>query len=187
MTQPPPHGPQQPPPPGWGPPPGQPYPGPYGPPPPKKGMGAGAIIAIVLGSIVGVIVLLAILGALIGDDDKTKPRATPTTRTPTVAPTTAPTTAPTKKTATPPAKPTTPAGYPDGDYIIGEDIPPGTYQTPGAEAGAFELCMVSTKPTADGVFPQLKSANKDERIIITLAKKDGVLSISGCEPLTRRK
>ncbi|MFJ5143295.1 DUF4352 domain-containing protein [Streptomyces sp. NPDC088707] len=31
-------------------------------------MGAGAIIAIVLGSIVGVIVLLGILGALLGDD-----------------------------------------------------------------------------------------------------------------------
>ncbi|MFF5790238.1 DUF4352 domain-containing protein [Streptomyces sp. NPDC012693] len=66
MSQPPPYGPPQTPPPGWGPPPG--HPGPYGPPPPKKGLGAGAIVAIVLGSLVGVIVLLGIVGALMGDD-----------------------------------------------------------------------------------------------------------------------
>ncbi|MFF9844628.1 DUF4352 domain-containing protein [Streptomyces sp. NPDC013740] len=73
MTQPP-HPPQQPPH-GqqWGPPPGQPYPGgPYGPPPPKKGLGAGAIVAIVLGSIFGLLVILGVVGALVssGSDDK---------------------------------------------------------------------------------------------------------------------
>lgn len=165
------YGPPQPPPPGWG------YPPNYG-PPPKKGIGAGAIVAIVLGSIVGVIVLLGVLGAAIGDDDKAKPRATP------AAPTTAKSTPPAEKTPTSDPKPT---GYVDGDYIIGEDIPPGTYQTPGAKAEGLEFCMVSTKPTADGVMPQLKSANANKRIIITLTAKDGVLSITGCEPLTRRK
>lgn len=170
MTQPQ-YGPPQSPPPGWG------YPPNYG-PPPKRGMSAGAIVAIVLGSVVGVIVLLGVLGAAIGDDDKAKPRATPATPAP------AKSTPPAKKTPTSDPKRT---GYVDGDYIIGEDIPPGTYQTPGAQAGAFEFCMVSTKPTADGVMPQLKSANANERIIITLTAKDGVLSITGCEPLTRRK
>lgn len=170
MTQPP-YGPPQHPP-------GQYY-GPYG-PPPKKPMGAGAIVAIVFGSLVGAIVLIGVLSSAFGDDDKAKPRATPTTHMPAVAPTTE-----AVEETSPPA--TKPAGYADGDYIIGEDIPPGTYQTPGAQAGAFEFCMVSTKPTADSVMPQLKSANKDERIIITIAAKDGVLSISGCEPLTRRK
>jgi len=167
----PPYGPPQPPP-------GHYY-GPYG-PPPKKPMGAGAIVAIVFGSLVGVFVLIGVLGAAFGDDDKAKPRATPTTHMPAAAQTTEPAKAPDS-----PA--TKPAGYADGDYIVGEDIPPGTYQTVGAQAGAFEFCMVSTKPTVDGVFPQLKSANKDERIIITIKAEDGVLSISGCEPLTRRK
>lgn len=173
----PPYGPPQPPPPGWRPPAGPNY-SPYGPPPPKKSMSAGAIVAIVLGSIVGAIVLIGVLGAAIGNDDNAKPRATP------AAPTTAKGTPPAKKNATSNPKP---AGYVDGDYIIGEDIPPGTYQTPGAQAGAFEFCMVSTKPTVDGIMPQLKSANANERIIITLTAKDGVLSIAGCEPLTRRK
>jgi hypothetical protein len=141
-------------------------------------MGAGAIVAIVLGSIVGLFILIGVIGAALGTEGKDQPQATPSA---TAAPKTA---APTKKTATPTVKP---AGYADGDYIIGEDIPPGTYQTPGAQAGAFEFCMVSTKPTADGVMPQLKSANANERIIITLTAKDGILSIAGCEPLTRRK
>ncbi|MFH8717251.1 hypothetical protein [Streptomyces zaomyceticus] len=179
MTQPPPYGPQQTPPPGWGPPPGQHY-GPYGPLPPKKGMGAGAIVAIVLGSIVGLFVLIGVLGAVLGTDDKDEPRATPATRPTAAAPTSEPAAAPATRAAKP-------AGYRDGDYIIGEDIPPGTYQSTGAQAGVFEFCMVSTKPTADGVMPQLRSGNKDERIIITITAKDGVLSISGCEPLTRRK
>jgi hypothetical protein len=141
-------------------------------------MGAGAIVAIVLGSLVGLIVLIGVLGAALGSDNKDEPRATPSS---TAAPKA---TAPTTK-ADPPA--TKPAGYANGDYIISEDIPPGTYQTPGAQSGAFEFCMVSTKPTVDGVMPQLKSANANERIIITITAKDGVLSISGCEPLTRRK
>ena len=178
MTQPP-YGPPQPPPPGWGPPPGQHY-SPYGPPPPKKGMGAGAIVAIVLGSIVGLFVFVGILGAALGTEDKDEPRAAPATRTTTAAPTS-------KPAATTDAPVTETAGYGDGDYVIGEDIPPGTYQTPGAQAGAFEFCMVSTKPTVDGVMAQLKSANANERIIISVTAKDGILSIAGCEPLTRRK
>lgn len=74
MTQPPPYGPpQQPPQPGWGPPPGQPYPGgpggPYGPPPPKKGLGAGAIIAIIFGVIIGGLILLVVLVGLLASSD----------------------------------------------------------------------------------------------------------------------
>lgn len=84
MTQPPPYGPPQTPPPGWVPPPG--HPGPYGPPPPKKGMGAGAIIAIVLGSIVGLIVLLGIVGALLGEDTTASSDKEPRTTTAAPAP-----------------------------------------------------------------------------------------------------
>ncbi|MBA4865944.1 hypothetical protein H1V43_32290 [Streptomyces sp. PSKA54] len=77
-------------------------------------------------------------------------------------------------------------GYGDGDYVVGDDIPAGTYETSGAKSGVFELCTITTEPTSDTKFPQLKTANADERIIITLTKDDGVVSISGCEPLTPR-
>ncbi|MFB7371180.1 hypothetical protein ACFC0D_15195 [Streptomyces sp. NPDC056222] len=174
---------------------GQTMPGPYGPPPPKKGMSPWAITGITIG---GIFAFLVILGAIVGgddtSDDKAAPKATATTQAPAVkapaskTPAARPTTAPAKIAEAPKTKaPAAPADYPDGDYIIGEDIPAGTYQTPGAEAGVFELCMVSTKPTDKSVMPQLKSANKDERIIITISAKDGLLSISGCEPLKRRK
>ncbi|MFJ7070172.1 DUF4352 domain-containing protein [Streptomyces sp. NPDC101115] len=71
MTQPP--YPQQQPGPGqqWAPAPGQPYPGtPYGPPrPPKKGLGTGAIVAIVLGSIFGLLIVVGIIGAIASSGD----------------------------------------------------------------------------------------------------------------------
>lgn len=60
------------------PPPGHPphHPGQYAsyppPQPPKKGLGAGAIVAITLGSIVGAIVLLGIIGALVSDSSTGK-------------------------------------------------------------------------------------------------------------------
>ncbi|MFD0078215.1 hypothetical protein ACFVIY_37940 [Streptomyces sp. NPDC127166] len=101
--------------------PNTPQPGPYGPPPPKKKMGAGKIVAIVLGSIFGVLVLLGVLGAIVGDPDTTandKPTSSPSTAsatssTPPPAPTTAaprPTTAaPAPTTAAPTPAPTTSA------------------------------------------------------------------------------
>lgn len=168
------------------PPPGQPYPphqpyGPWGPPPPKKPMNAWAVVGITIG---GLFAFLIVVGLLAGDPDTTDPKATPTrSATPTKAPTTKPPAAP-AKTAKPKAEP---AGYTDGDYLVGEDMPPGTYQTSGAQAGLFELCSITTDPTDSSVMPQWKTGNKDERIIITITAKDRLVSINGCEPLTRRK
>lgn len=87
-------------------------------------------------------------------------------------------------------KPAEPKGnsYSDGDYVVGEDIPAGTYTSSGAKEGLFEMCVISTE--GDGTLEhmaQLKSANADERIIITLAKADGILTIAGCEDLKPRK
>lgn len=78
--------------------------------------------------------------------------------------------------------------YGDGDYVVGEDIPAGKYTSTGAKKGLFEMCVISTE--GDGTIEhmgQLKSANADERIIITLAKADGVLTVAGCEDLKPRK
>ncbi|WP_246094868.1 hypothetical protein [Streptomyces roseicoloratus] len=84
----------------WSPSPGQPYPGaPYGPPrPPKKGMGAGAIVAIVLGSLFGLFIIIGVIGAIVSDDthassDKSSPErstaAAPAAKPSTKAPATA--------------------------------------------------------------------------------------------------
>lgn len=76
--------------------------------------------------------------------------------------------------------------YGDGDYQVGKDIPTGTYETSGASSGGISFCAITTHPTG-GKLPQVKSATKaGERIIITLDKGDGVVTVKGCEPLTPR-
>jgi hypothetical protein len=79
-----------------------------------------------------------------------------------------------------------PVGYPDGDYVVGQDIPVGTYESKGASPGIFDFCTIATEGDGNNNWGQLKSANENERVIITLKESDGVLSISGCEPLTPR-
>lgn len=181
---------------------GQPYPGqpqqpyygaqggyPGGPVPPKKSWFARHKTLSIIG---GVFAFLVVVGIAAGGGDDSSSTSSETVATKPDKADAKPA-APAKKAQTPAAKPKPkpaapkPKEYPDGDYVVGEDIPAGTYTTPGAEKGLFEVCMVSTEPTSDSVFPQLKSANADERIIITLKKADGVVSISGCEPLTPRK
>lgn len=167
-------------------------PRPYQPPPePKKPMSGWAVAGITL----GVIFFLGLVAGLVDDDDDSsttsrKPATTSTT--PSVeaddkpaSPT--PAKAPTTKAAPAPQKPKV-VQYTDGDYMVGEDIPAGTYESKGAKKSLFEFCSVTTDPPeGSSKFPQLKSANANERIIITLTKADGVVSISGCEPLTPRK
>lgn len=175
--------------------PAQPYGGP-GYPPPKKKMGAGKIIAIVLGSIFGFFVLLVVLGLAIGDDSNHadgKDSILEVTASPTPTPAAvepaerAPEKAP-EKAEPAEKKPESKKGreYPSGDYVVGEDIPAGTYTSAGAEKGVFEFCSITTEPTGDLTMPKIKTANADERIIITLEKADGVVSVSNCEPLKRR-
>ncbi|NUL06335.1 hypothetical protein HRW07_24515 [Streptomyces lunaelactis] len=180
----------------------QPYQGPtpYQPPPPKKGWSATAIVFTVIG---GVFAFLIIIGIAVGGgvDDKGKTASDRTTAAPKVkagAQEKDPDEAlkdvqdESKKNRDDLQKQIDEEAekdgrFGDGDYVVGEDVPPGTYTSKGAKAGLFEFCSVTTEPTSDSKFPQLKSANKDERIIITLTKADGVVTIQGCEPLTLRK
>ncbi|WP_031095521.1 hypothetical protein [Streptomyces sp. NRRL S-15] len=172
----------------------QPYTGApgYPPPPPKKKMSGGAIVAIVLGSVFGgIFILLLIIGLAVGDD------TSPSDDKASVLEVTAsPSESAAEKAAKPaektsekpkPAEPKKAAEYPSGDYVVGEDIPAGTYTSTGAEKGIFELCTITTEPADDTTMPKIKTANADERVIVTLAKDDGVVSISGCEPLKPRK
>lgn len=150
---------------------------PWGPPPPPKK----SVAKKVFGGCLGVTALFIVIGigmaASSSDSDK------PDTKTVAEQPA-----ADSKGDA--PAKtddkPTVPE-YGDGDYAVGKDIPPGTYESTGAKKGIFEFCGITTKPDSSDTMPQAKTANKGERIIITLEKADGVVTIAGCEPLTARK
>ncbi|GAA2252642.1 hypothetical protein GCM10010232_46330 [Streptomyces amakusaensis] len=166
----------------------QPYPNHPGygppPPPPKKKLSTGATVAIVLGSVVGFFLILGIIGAALSDGEPTDEKPD-TAKAPSAPP--AAEKAEKAEKAEEPGKPASAEqSYGDGDYLVGEDIPAGTYTTPGAKKGPFEFCTITTKPS-EGEMPQIKSANADERIIITLTKADGVLTVQGCEPLTPRK
>ncbi|MFC9244586.1 hypothetical protein ACFT7S_11315 [Streptomyces sp. NPDC057136] len=182
---------------------GQPHPGqayaggPAFPPPPKKGLSTGAIVGIVLGGIFGVFVLLVILGLAVGGSTdnagnkqpaaSAKPAATESSA-PAKADDKPATKAPTKpKAAEKKPEPTKATEFPSGDYVVGEDIPAGTYTSAGAEKGIFEFCSITTEPTGETTMPKIKSANTNERIIITLTKADGVVTIHGCEPLKPRQ
>ncbi|MCM2389021.1 hypothetical protein [Streptomyces albipurpureus] len=178
---------------------------------PKKRMSGLAIAGISVGSVLAFILMLAVIGQAAEDDDSKgtvasgstviKETATVTVTAPGPTATVTVTAKPAEpkkavqstkaeqstKAAPKPAKKSVKSKeYADGDYVVGEDIPAGTYSSKGATPGLFELCTITTDPTSDSKFPQLKTANAKERIIITLSKADGVVTIQGCEPLTRR-
>lgn len=129
---------------------------------------------IALGVTAGAVVTASIVlvGSSTADSPAPRPRATATV-TETVSP----------AFQTPKLKPET---WTDGDYIIGDDIPFGTYTSAGAKEDVFALCMVTS--SGKGHWPILKSANKDDRIILKLTadNKGDVLTISGCKPLSVR-
>lgn len=158
---------------------------------PKK-LSTGKKIAIGIAAAFGGLFMLGACAALLGNSED----GTGSTAARTAAETTTAPAEPTENThdkpkeqkepkekPAPAAKPKT--AYSDGDYIVGEDIPPGTYESKGAKKGMFELCSITSEPTDDRM-PILKAANADERLIVTFSKGDGTITIGGCEPLTRR-
>jgi hypothetical protein len=86
-----------------------------------------------------------------------------------------------------PAAGETPDAFGDGKYVIGENMPPGTYTTAGTRSEGFAFCTVTTEPTGDSVLPQLRSAEPGEPVTITLTGDDGVVTVQGCQPLTLRQ
>jgi len=127
---------------------------------------------ISLGVLAGGVVTLSVILAVPTPTDAPKPRPA-VTITETASP----------AFQAPKMKPET---WTDGDYIIGDDIPFGTYTSAGAKEDVFALCMVTS--SGKGHWPILKSANKDDRIILRLTadNKGDVLTVSGCKPLSVR-
>lgn len=152
----PPHQNQPQPQPGWGPPPG----------PPKKSVGK--MVGIGCLGAVAAVVALGILGAIIGVGEE---EATTSSRPPAAAEEPAPEEPQTTEERT---------QWGDGDYIAGEDMPPGTYVSEGAQKGIFELCSATTE---DGEW---STGNAGEQVILKVTEDSGTVSISGCEPFVQR-
>lgn len=153
------------------------------PPAPKKKMGAGKKVLIGAGVIFGLTVVGAVASGGSEDQVDSTPKAAATKA------------APAKKSDDKPKKVEGDDGsqgakktqfYKDGDYEVGKDIPAGTYESEGASSDIFDFCAITTEPKDSSVMPKIKSANKGERVIITLTPADGTVTIQGCSPLSKR-
>lgn len=79
------------------------------------------------------------------------------------------------------ATPTGKGGFAEGDYLVGDDMPPGTYVSTGAVSDVFDFCSATTEGS-DGILNDMVSANAGERTILRVTKDDYLVSIQGCEP-----
>jgi hypothetical protein len=142
----------------------------YPPPPPlpTHRLGLGARIALIIG---GVLIVGAIAGIDRSDGATT---ASITTRP-----------APTPARAAPPLL-ELPAsgGIGDGTWLVGTDIPQGTYRSSGARHGFFELCTWSTHEGASRRSDVIDfgTANADEPMVVTIGKNVRAFVTSNCEP-----
>ncbi|MFD7921357.1 hypothetical protein ACFV3R_19280 [Streptomyces sp. NPDC059740] len=166
----------------------QPAPG-WAPPPPQKKK-TGKIVGFGCGGLVLLLVLIVVVIATTGGGDAKgdkKAEASPSSAAPSATGAGDRPRTDAKPTGKPAEKPAPQKTYGDGDYQVGKDIPEGTYESAGAAESVLELCTITTEPKGDLTMPQLKTAQKGERVIITLAEKDGVVTVQGCKPLTLRK
>lgn len=77
-------------------------------------------------------------------------------------------------------------GIGGGEWMVGVEVEPGTYRSPGAVAGFFELCSASTR-AANGNVIDWKTGNKDEPVLIKITSDAETFSNSGCEPFVKVK
>lgn len=141
------------------------------PSPPQKNSPVGKIVGFgCLGLVLLLILILLVVLSLAGGEDGEEPPADEETT----------------SASTPPSGEGAGKGYGDGDHVVGEDIPPGTYESAGAKEEEFDFCSITTEPTNSNTMPQIKNADRGERIVITLGKEDGTVTVQGCEPLKPR-
>lgn len=118
------------------------------------------------------------------------PSTVPTSSAPSPDPTTPPATTP--PATTPPATqapPLPPLGavaqtFEDGSYIVGTDVAPGRYRSPGASEGFIELCSVSTKDASGNMDDWETSAKTTAPVLITL-KVGQTVKASGCQTFAK--
>lgn len=155
----------------WGPPPA------WGPPrSPKRRIGNGAIIAIVLGI---VFMLFVGCGALVTLAGSATRNAAPSYGVPNVPSRPA-------ATAAPVAPPAAPAGtLGNGNWIVGTDLQPGTYRSSGAKPGFIELCTWITRAGVGGnsdIIDIGNTADRGGQQVVQIGGKVKSFESSGCEP-----
>ncbi|MCW6005368.1 hypothetical protein K1W54_12360 [Micromonospora sp. CPCC 205371] len=159
------------------------------PPPGKKGLGTGAIVAIVIGGVIVLLCVIVMAGSILTavlDADE------PTTRVSEVAPLqpatsqpAAPTTnaPPAPQTAT--ATPTTRAGpatsFGDGTWIVGEDIAAGQYRAavPQDSFGCYWARLKDTSGSFDAIIAN-HNAEPGTQTVVTIAPTDKAFQSRGC-------
>src|SRR3954451_455678 len=71
--------------------------------------------------------------------------------------------------------------FTDGQWVVGEEVVPGTYRSPGPADGPIKLCYIDTK-VSDKIIGQEVSTDGPARI----ALEDGqVIKMSGCQAFTK--
>jgi hypothetical protein len=93
-----------------------------------------------------------------------------------------------QSSAAAPAKPAGPTtSFGDGTWVVGEDIQPGTYRSPGAKPGLFDVCSASTHTgdAADGSILDWKTANAGEPVRIKVSGAAKSVEVHGCETFTK--
>lgn len=143
----------------------------------------------ILALIIGGLILVGVLsrcgggGVPVGNKGDTTPttfhRAPAVAAVPTLQPGASPTAA--APVAVLPPAPTGPVStFGPGTYLVGEDITPGKYRSPGVTPGAFELCYWDVQDDDGKILDQGVAAEGPSR---TPALKQGrTFKTSGCEP-----
>lgn len=88
-----------------------------------------------------------------------------------------------------PAAPPSPAhdrnAIGEGEWMVDEDMSPGTYVSTGAVKDAFALCSATVKG-AEGEVIEWKTANAGERVVIEVPTNAARFVNHGCEPFVKR-
>lgn len=74
----------------------------------------------------------------------------------------------------------------DGVWVVGTDIQPGTYRSPGAPAGGY--CMWSRHSSvAGGPFDAITASDgsKAGQVLVTVQPGDKLFRTHGCAPFTK--
>lgn len=77
----------------------------------------------------------------------------------------------------------------DGTWLVGVDVQPGTYRSPGATTvGGFNFCLwrrLSDTSGENSAIIASGTGNAGEQQLVTIAATDRAFRVSGCEPFTR--
>ena len=73
----------------------------------------------------------------------------------------------------------------DGDYLVGRELAPGTYRTPGATAG--EYCMWERRSGASGRATEILAAQGaySGPLVVTIEPTDVLFRTRGCHTFER--